>query len=598
MPAMNDEEIFAPAPDAAPAASDDELLAPASRPRAASADAGAGGWARRHRRALRGGGLAALALWFFWYPANRSELFYALPERTAVAAYVRGLASEDRALLRHPVFRHAARTFGADPDEILEDNSGLYWTLYWLTGENSVVGVVPEEGECAGLGGYLAGASYVGWKARALELLWRIKWVPGLGRLLTTEKGTRYMEFPHAHELYDNGIVLGLDIVDGVLVAVLAQDPDRVLELSERLSGGAKAWPHLAPCLEAGPTGGDPERSAEPWREVAKRHRVWIRPDALGPYAMDLRPCTIDLGSFADPGLDLALEIGRDAPDSAATHDGSPLPTLGDVPPPAGAFAGIPADAPFLFVAGTLPEGIAAELGDWAPPAGGGFAAAWMADRPYATRLSILEVPSLAFSLPADPAAGPIDAWWPAWFARLKAEADLGLRDRAPDPATRLVRSKALELLGKTPDADCAFATQVPATGRLDLGLGWGAYRTLAAARPADGAETLGGVVEAARRDHPDAFLVARADFARLSGAGRNLVALARLAGRTGIRLDPALDETLRQVALGFEAARGLGFVEAVAGAADPARRAGLAVRIRASGVPSLPTPPSNESVR
>ena len=60
------------------------------------------GWARRHRRALRRTIVAAVALWFFWYPMDRAELFYALPERTAAAAYVRNLAMEDRALLRNP----------------------------------------------------------------------------------------------------------------------------------------------------------------------------------------------------------------------------------------------------------------------------------------------------------------------------------------------------------------------------------------------------------------------------------------------------------------------------------------------------------------
>ena len=174
MRAMDDDGLLA-----SPAAGTD----PATGPRA---------WARRHRKALRRGAIAAVALWFFWYPMDRAELFYALPERTAAAAYVRNLAMEDRALLRNPSFQYALRALGGDPEDAIDDNAGVFWTLYWLTGENSVVGVVPEEGECGGLGGYLAGASYVGWKARALELLWRIKWVPGLGPLRTTAKGTRW----------------------------------------------------------------------------------------------------------------------------------------------------------------------------------------------------------------------------------------------------------------------------------------------------------------------------------------------------------------------------------------------------------------------
>ena len=288
---MDDETIFAAGAD------------PATGPRA---------WARRHRKVLQRVALAAVALWFFWYPANRAELFYALPERTAAAAYVRNLATEDRALLRNPSFQYALRALGGDPEDAIDDNAGVFWTLFWLTGENSVVGVVPEEGECAGLGGYLAGASYVGWKARALELLWRIRWVPGLGPLRTTEKGTRYMEFPHARELRERDIVLGLDIVDGVLVAVLAQDPDRVAELAARIAAGEpKTWLDWPRCFtEAGDTSPHTTIPIAPWREIRKRHRFWVSPDALGPYAFDGGPFTVDLASLKRPGLEADVRCG------------------------------------------------------------------------------------------------------------------------------------------------------------------------------------------------------------------------------------------------------------------------------------------------
>ena len=300
---------------------DDEILAagadPATGPRA---------WARRRRKALRRCAIAAVALWFFWYPMDRAELFYALPERTAAAAYVRNLAMEDRALLRNPSFQYALRALGGDPEDAIDDNAGVFWTLFWLTGENSVVGVVPEEGECAGLGGYLAGASYVGWKARALELLWRIRWVPGLGPLRTTAKGTRYMEFPHARELRDNGIVLGLDIVDGVLVAVLAQDPDRVAELAARVAGKTDSWQRLAGCFKAGgPVQAD--REPEPWREIRKRHRIWVQPYDLGPYAFDCNPFTLDLASLKRPGIELDATIGA----GSGTLDR--IPSLGAAAP-------------------------------------------------------------------------------------------------------------------------------------------------------------------------------------------------------------------------------------------------------------------------
>ena len=557
MAAMDDDSIFAAGTGPAPADGTPPPAAP---------------WARRHRKALRRGAIAAVALWFFWYPADRSELFYALPERTAAAAYVRNLAMEDRALLRNPAFQHALRALGEDPEDAIDDNAGVFWTLYWLTGENSVVGVVPEEGECAGLGGYLAGASYVGWKARALELLWRIKWVPGLGPLRTTAKGTRYMEFPHARELRDNGIVLGLDIVDGVLVAVLAQDPDRVSELAARVAGKTDSWQHLARCfVEAGEPSA-PDRGPEPWREVRKRHRVWVCPDELGPYSVDCNPFAADLASLSRPGIEADVTVrglGRMEPS---------WPTLGEVPPLAGAAARAPADAAFLLAAAPCAAG-AANLIDGLPPFGGGVAVAWAADRPNATHLAILEVPSVAASLPFDPSAGPLAQWWPAFFERLKSAADLRLRDGAPDPATRLVRAKKLELLGRTPDADCAFAAEDAAAGRLDLGLGWGAYRALTGGA-GEGSETVGDVVAAWRGAHPATILALRADMPRVAAQARTVNALFGFAAKFGLALEPEAEAMLRTVVLALDASAGLGRVEIVAEAPD----GGCVVHLRADG--------------
>ena len=546
---------------------DDEIFESSAAPAR-----GSRAWARRHRKALRRGGIAAVALWFFWYPANRAELFYALPERTAAAAYVRNLAAEDRALLRNPSFQCILRAFGGDPEETIEDNAGVFWTLYWLTGENSVVGVVPEEGECGGLGGYLAGASYVGWKARALELLWRIKWVPGLGPLRTTAKGTRYMEFPHARELRDNGIVLGLDIVDGVLVAVLAQDPDRVAELADRVAGKTDSWQHLAGCFEAG----DPhpaDREPEPWREIRKRHRIWVKPYDLGPFAFDCNPFTVDLASLKHPGLELDATIGG----GAGTSDR--IPSLGAAAPLAGAAARAPADATFFLAAAPVAKGWIPE--DWGlPPFGEGTTVAWAADRPHATHLAILEVPSLALSLPADPAA-PLTQWWPTWFEALKADVDLRLRDSAPDPATRLVRAKKFELLGKTPEADCAFVSEDAAAGRLDLGLGRGAWNALTAGGAGEGSETVGDVVAVWRNDHPAAFFALRADMPRLAAQVRTANALAGFAARFGLRLEPEAARVRDLVVLVSRAASGLGRVEAFA---EETPEGGLVLRLRADG--------------
>ncbi|MBQ3672806.1 MAG: hypothetical protein II924_04565, partial [Kiritimatiellae bacterium] len=256
------------------------------------------GWGRRHRKGLRRGALAAVALWFFWYPADRRELYVAMPEGAVAAAYVRGVASEDDALYSHPVFTAAFEALGLDADRARRHNEGVYWTLYWLAGEHGVAALVPAENACGeGIDFYLAAASYVGWKARALEFLWRIKQVPFLGPLKTTAKGTRYMEFPHARELRERGIVLGLDIVDGVLVAAFATDPDRVIELADRVRD-AKKTP-LAPVFAAA-------GSPEPWREKAPlRHRVWC----AGLPGFGVPRMRLEVGSLRGPGAELRGEL-------------------------------------------------------------------------------------------------------------------------------------------------------------------------------------------------------------------------------------------------------------------------------------------------
>ena len=137
-----------------------ENTAPDSRP-------GASFPGRRRAAKVAAWLIAIVALFlFFHYPRHEDDIFRALPGRSAVAAYVNDIASEEKALLGQEAVRSAIRALGGDPDETLEDNSGTYWTLFWLTGRHSCLALVPREGECGGLGVYVAGASFTGWKAR------------------------------------------------------------------------------------------------------------------------------------------------------------------------------------------------------------------------------------------------------------------------------------------------------------------------------------------------------------------------------------------------------------------------------------------------
>ena len=535
----------------------------------------AAAWVRRHRTALRRGSLAALALWFFWYPADRRELYVAMPDGAVAAAYVRGVAAEDDALYAHPLFEAAFEAFGlGDPERARRHNSGVYWTLYWLTGEHGVAALVPAEKACGDdVDFYLAAASYVGWKARALEFLWRVQYVPFLGPLKTTAKGTRYMEFPHARELCERGIVLGLDIVDGVLVAVLASDPDRVAELADRVRN-AKKTP-VAPVFAAA-------GSSAPWREAAPlRHRVWC----AGLPALGVPRARFELGSLRGPGLALDGDL-FDVPNPWA---GSP--TFADQSPIGPDVADETAEGCAAFAAGDVSP-LLPWLREAVPDAAPGLGWAWIADEPYTGLAAVLRVPSAGIAFPVAESFDA-DAWWTAaWPGLAEAGRNLKLRTRAGADGARLVWAKKLAFFGgDAPDEACAFFAPLPETPgkprRVVLGSSFGAWRAMRGVL----AESFEGVVSKWIRSRaplgaPDAALAARIDFDRVDEVLLRASGIAGLAQRFGADLP-------------VEAADWLPFAQPAAATLRALGRAQLRVlpspslsfRFRADGLPSSKTP-------
>ncbi|MBQ9725985.1 MAG: hypothetical protein IJV65_00580 [Kiritimatiellae bacterium] len=505
------------------------------------------GWGGRHRRALRRGALGALALWFFWYPADRRDLYVAMPHDSVAAAYVRGVAAEDDALYSHPLFAAAFEALGLDPERAKRHNAGVYWTLYWLTGEHGVAALVPAEGACGDVDFYLAAASYVGWKARALEFLWRVKQVPFLGPLKTTERGTRYMEFPHARELDERGIVLGLDIVDGVLVAVLACDPDRVVEVAERVRDAGRTAP--APLFAAA-------GSPEPWRETAPlRHRVWC----AGLPEFGVPRARFELGSLRGPGLELHGEL-FDVPNpwAGATPLGG-QPRIGpDVADETVAGCAV-------FAAGDVSP-LLPWLREAVPDAAPGLGWAWLADEPYTGLASVLRVPSAGVAFPV---ATDFDAaaWWASSWPRLKdAGGDLKLRERAGADGARLVWSKKFAFFGgDAPEEACAFFSPLPETPgkprRVAIGSSYGAWRAM---REAPGESFAGAVAKwiSGRPPAvgvPDAALAARIDFDRVDEVLLRASGVAGLAQRFGAELPVAAADLLPWARPAAAAVRALG---------------------------------------
>ena len=496
------------------------------------------------RRAAAAVGGVALAFWLFVHPASDEKLLLSLPRGSVVAALVRGLASQEKALLSNPAVEEALRAFGEDPDDVREENSGAYWTMFWLTGRRSALSIVPKDGECGELGFYLAGASAVGWKTRILEFLWRVKYVPFLGPLRTTPRGTRYMEFSGHGYLPEHGIVLGLDIVDGVLVAVLAEDPSLVEEVAARVRSGTPA--DAAPCLRAG---------SEPrWTATPLRHRVWIDPSAAG---LSASPFTLDLGPLGGPGL--SFRAAFDDPSAG----GSPLPPrLADFAPALEERLAVADDGAFFFAAGTLPASPSLPfLGDASPACPGGPAAVWASGAPYAGRISIVEAPSIGAILPFPSAEGGADRPLDALKASLSAATQqLKPRWRTGRDGASLLHFKNLKtnLFGETPDDDCFWMRRAPGGSALECGTHFGS----AAAQRADaasGAKTLASRLEGALREAPHAHAVFAVDFAALADVARQAGALVALGRRFGLRMTDGEVRATGTALAAVAALRGLG---------------------------------------
>ncbi len=255
--------------------------------------------------------LAALS----YRPTNLKRLFQPIPEGSVLATYHKGISSEWHALVRHPGLRDVFDKAGIPEFAELEEEEGIQQTLFWLTGRHSVLSAAPAPGtDLAALLDSLLrkenpdllqlgqsfriyGTSAVGWKWRPMELLWHIRYVPGLGKLDVTPAGTRYLVFRNSKTMQRLGLVLSLDIADGVLYVALASDPDAVLELTRRAK----------------------ERSAEPialfpatpldGMKKTDANRVFVAPELL-PLVPDETPRTVlDVTSFEAPALRLVSHL-------------------------------------------------------------------------------------------------------------------------------------------------------------------------------------------------------------------------------------------------------------------------------------------------
>lgn len=296
---------------------------------------------RRQRRSIIA--LLAFALLMAWRPCNVPALFQAIPEDAFLATRHRNVSSEWHALARHPMLLNALRAAGVPDVDTLADETGFQQTLFWLTGPKTVLGLSSADGSpplslvATALNDpdealrqlRLSGASYVGWKRRPMELLWHIRYVPGLGRLFVTDLGTRYLVFRHSKTMKRLGLVLSLDMYRGNLLAVLSTDPNAVTGLVARLESDAP----LAPVF-----------TANPWQspDPDARHAIYVRPSTLGdlPPPLDAFRLTQDDTAPPDDPLRIDLHTFRNKSSlsllatlpHAIASPAAPLPAIGPLP--------------------------------------------------------------------------------------------------------------------------------------------------------------------------------------------------------------------------------------------------------------------------
>lgn len=394
------------------------------------------------RRALRVF-IVACVLWTLHYPLKMDRLYRAIPGDAVVGSYHRDLVRGWQKLAGHDALTRFLTDLGVEEAPEWRDDEGIFQTLYWLTGRHTVFGLRFEPGDTLSDVG-IYGASYVGWKARPMEFLKLIRWIPGLGRLRVTPAGSYYLTFPRSRTMRELGLVLSLDLFEGVLVGVLSQDPDAVRELAVRVRHD----------YEPNTVFGE---DSEPWvKPCPVNHRLWVSEratDWLDPTLGDWR---FDVVSLEQERLAVTA-LGR-------PHTVEPWREQWAFGPVATACGGsVPGQAPFaaLAVARPLLERLWPAEVPRLPAGGAGHPWANLAGAPYQGRLLGLALPALSVRLPWD-ARAPVDGWTRSAVDALGLSGKLGpvvLRPRkdASGRQQLLLDAAKMNIVGRPEDEDCIF---------------------------------------------------------------------------------------------------------------------------------------------
>lgn len=351
---------------------------------------------RTRRLRLAAGALMLLALlWSGLVPERRDRAFRAMPANSPFVSEHLNLARVWRERFDNPLLVSTLKGVGVRKVEEWSADTNIVWIVRLVSGRRSLIGWSPALGP-AGLPCW-TGASWAGFRGPLLRAMLFVRWVPGLGRLGTTARGTRYLETVSKRKRArgETGPKVGFILRKNILLATLGDDPDAVHDLDSRLTGDAP----LAPLFE-----GDPE----PWKRTGcAPHRAWVSP-ALSPLPLPFtRTAEARITRFdADRiGLDLALPL---PPGDAAADNVRGGLTAGCAA--ADALAADAACALLLMPGATAQAGLLHLLpglgAAWRAPAGNTSAALYLTTSPLGGRVFGLAVPALTLLYPHSAANG------------------------------------------------------------------------------------------------------------------------------------------------------------------------------------------------
>lgn len=449
----------------------------------------------------------ALAAWMLYHPKRLHSLFLAMPPDASIASYHQNIAAELKGAFRNKTIVPILANLGIyDTETIEEDTAGIYWTAFWLTGADTVAGYVPANPYYPESHDYIAAASHVGWRSEIMEILWRIKWVPGLGKLSTTDTGTRYLTFKDFKNAEGTDIVLAMDVVDGMLLATLSTHPETVRLLAARVHA---LGPNDTPAIAFA--------SQKPWQSMNyATHQFWVYDPLL---TRVYSPIEASLSSLAQRDFTLSLSTPDPFPDSLP-----PLPPFKSFDPATTPGAGVPDDAAAILLAtGTA---AASYLGQFAPPLASGCAVAYISGKPYQGRIAMLASPALNIAAPFDAEADFSD--WTQDTQALAASSDSDLRFESENSALFFIHPK-IEPFGRSRTSEMAF---VEKQGDFLLaGSHYGSQRRQREMfKSSPGSRSIADSVNTWIGEYPDAFAALRVDLGKTAEESRHIGAIAQIA--------------------------------------------------------------------